>query len=130
MRTAPHEYHLINFEKPAAIGTRPAPPVVGDLITDHRARLANEQREARERRRLALAEQSSELNTPEQRIRAWEKLHELTMPRDEKHPLIQVIAADTELSLMQVNNEQRRRAPFAKPARAGAGLSWNTSPVR
>lgn len=117
------------FGRAPSVSDRFAPPNSGDFIADHRARLALQQSEARERRRIAAAEQISELNTPDQRIRVWERVHELTLPRDPMHPLLAVIAARTNLTLDQVREEQRRRAPITSPV-SGAGLSWNSSPVR
>ena len=102
----------------------------GDLITDHRARLALERRDADERRHAAIAEQSSQLKTPEERIRAWEKLHDLQLPRAAAHPLLKIIATDTQLTVGEVRSEQIRRTHFQKPLPAGAGLSWNAGPIR
>ena len=102
----------------------------GEPIADHRARIATERRNAAERRFAALAEQCSALKTPEERIRAWEKLHDLQLPRSATHRLVAVIAADTQLNPAQVQSEQRRRAPLQKPLPEGAGVSWNAGPVR
>ncbi len=91
------------------------PPHTADVNIDHRARLALVEREALERRSLQLAEQIAAYNTPEQRIRAWERLHELDLPRKAVHPLVRVIAAQTHLTLDQVRDEQRRRLTPAQP---------------
>lgn len=93
---------------------RPPPPVPTDLIADYRARLASQKAEATERRRAALAEQVSVLNTPGERIRIWEQLHELDLPRGPDHPLIRVIATHTALTLLEVRAEQTRRLAAAK----------------
>lgn len=94
-----------------SIGTPGKPQALpGELNSDFRARLAAMEFEARERRRLDLAEQTSTHNTPAQRIRVWERLHELTLPKKPAHPLIRIIAADTVLTLEQVRDEQRRRS--------------------
>jgi hypothetical protein len=69
-----------------------------------------EEREKQDRRRLELAEQQSNLNSPEMRIRAWEKVHELRMPTDAAHPILDVIAVATRLTLEQVQEEQRARS--------------------
>src|SRR5262245_60133870 len=88
----------------------------GELNTDARARRAAIEFEARERRRHELAEQVAIQNTPEQRIQIWERLHELSLPKKPNHPLIRIIAADTELTVADIRDEQRRRrAPPAKP---------------
>jgi hypothetical protein len=81
----------------------------GELNTDARARRAAIEFEARERRRHELAELVAIRNTPEQRIRVWERLHELSLPRMPNHPLIRTIAADTELTVADIRDEQRRR---------------------
>ncbi len=90
-------------------GTAPR-PTASEIVRDHRARIALEEREKADRRRLELAEQQSNLNTPEMRIRAWEKVHELRMPTDPSHPILDVIAIATRLTLEQVQEEQRIRA--------------------
>jgi hypothetical protein len=88
----------------------------GELNTDTRARRAAIEFEARERRRQELAEQVAIRNTPEQRIQIWERLHELSLPKKPNHPLIRIIAADTELTVADIRDEQRRRqAPLTRP---------------
>jgi hypothetical protein len=85
-------------------------PSRGELASDFRARIALEQHEAVERRKRELAEQSSESNLPDVRIRAWEHTHGLRLPPGAKHPVLRLIAADTQLTLDQVREEQGRRA--------------------
>ncbi len=84
-------------------------PLSGDLIKSHGERLAEEQRERAKKRSLELAEQRSDLNPPEQRIRAWEQMHGLRMPSDPRHPILDVIAVSTRLTLAEVQQEQRLR---------------------
>jgi hypothetical protein len=79
-------------------------------MMDFRARLVHQQAEAAERRRVDLAEQSSRLKTPEERIRIWERIHEVTLPKDPAHRLIDIIAANTGLTDVDVRDEQQRRA--------------------
>jgi hypothetical protein len=79
-------------------------------MMDFRARLVHQQAEAAERRRMDLAEQSSRLKTAEERIRIWERIHEVTLPRDPEHRLIEIIAANTGLTGSDVRDEQQRRA--------------------
>ena len=79
-------------------------------MMDFRARLVHQQAEAAERRRLDLAEQSSRLKTAEERIRIWERIHEVTLPRDSAHNLVEIIAMNTGLSEADVRAEQQRRA--------------------
>ena len=86
----------------------------GELATDYRVRLAEERAEADERRRVELLELSSASHSPEARIRAWERAHGLTLPRDAAHPVLRSVSAATSLTLEQVREEQRRRlAPLA-----------------
>jgi len=85
-------------------------------ISDYRARILREQIEGEERAQRERVEQSSDLNTPAERIGAWERLHRLTLPRGSAHSVLRVIAEATHLTLEQVREEQRRRsAPAARP---------------
>jgi hypothetical protein len=84
-------------------------PRVGDLV-DPAERLAREEYERAEKRRHELAEQRSALNPPEVRIRTWERIHQLRMPTDPAHPILDVIAVSTRLTLEEVQEEQRTRA--------------------
>jgi hypothetical protein len=86
-----------------------APHPATEFIRTHAERLALEERERAHRRRLELAEQRSDLNPPDVRIRAWEKLHALSLPRDPGHPVLGVIAISTGLTLSQVQAEQSAR---------------------
>ena len=89
-------------------------PRTGDLVRNPAERLAHEESERAEKRRQELAEQRSDLNPPDVRIRAWEKIHQLRLPSDPAHPILDVIAVSTRLTLEEVREEQRTRA-----ARAG-----------
>jgi hypothetical protein len=93
---------------PPTVG--PHLPLPGEINSDPRVRRAEIEFEARERRRHELAEQVAIQNTPEQRIQIWERLHELKLPKKSSHPLIRIIAADTELSIEDIRDEQRRRS--------------------
>jgi len=84
-----------------------------DLIKTAAERLAHEEFERAEKRRRDLAEQSSELNPPDVRIRTWEKVHQLRLPADPTHPILDVIALGTRLTLVDVREEQRTRAARA-----------------
>jgi hypothetical protein len=81
----------------------------GDLVNPAE-RLAAEEYERSEKRRQELAEQRSDLNSPETRIRTWERIHQLRMPSDPAHPILDVIAVSTRLTLEEVRQEQRTRA--------------------
>ncbi len=68
-----------------------------------------EEKRAHERQ-FELAQQRSELNPPDVRIRAWEKVHGLRLPLDLAHPILEVIAVGTRLTLADVHAELRARA--------------------
>lgn len=100
----------MNPYKPGPILGRPSIPSGEDPMMDFRARLVHQQAEAAERRRTDLAEQCSRLKTAEERIRIWERIHEVTLPRDSAHRLVEIIAANTGLTDADVRDEQHRRA--------------------
>jgi hypothetical protein len=92
-------------------------PVSAGSIADRRAQIEREQQERAAVRREEIAAQSSPYNEPAERIRLWEKLHALQLPRSAAHRLLHVIAAQTDLSIHQVREEQQRRAaPSTAPA--------------
>ena len=94
-----------------------------DPIPGYSARIVREQIEEAERAQRERVEQSCELNTPATRIRAWERLHRLTLPRGSAHAVLDVVANATRLTLEQVREEQRRRselARFPQPVDSGA----------
>jgi hypothetical protein len=100
----------VNQYKPTPSMGRPSVQTGDDPMMDFRARLVHQQAENAERRRLDLAEQSSRLKTAEERIRIWERIHEVTLPRDSAHRLVDIIAANTGLTDADVRDEQQRRA--------------------
>jgi hypothetical protein len=77
---------------------------------DPAERQAREEYERAEKRRQELVEQRSELNPPDVRVRTWERIHQLRMPSDPAHPILEVIATSTRLTLEEVREEQRMRA--------------------
>ena len=85
-------------------------PIGAETIADYRARIAHQQAEAARRRQEELEEQSSTLKTPDTPIRIWERLHEVGLPRDPSHRLVDIIAANTGLTVEEVRDEQRLRA--------------------
>jgi len=90
--------------------------IPGELNSDYRIRVAQERAEADERRRAELLDLSSMANAPHTRIRAWERAHGLTLPREASHPVLKSVAAATHLTLEQVRDEQRRRVtPVSSP---------------
>ena len=86
-------------------------------LVDLAERLTAQEYERAEKRRQELAEQRSDLNPPHVRIRTWESVHQLRMPSDPAHPILDVIALSTALTLEEVREEQRTRA-----ARGALGL--------
>ncbi len=85
-------------------------PTPGESVADFRDRVAQRQADAAAHRQRELAEQTSEAHTPAARIKIWERLHQITMPRNPAHQVLQVIAASTHLTLEEVRAEQRQRA--------------------
>ena len=100
----------MNQYKPTPSLGRPSASSPEDPMMDFRARLVHQQAEAAERRRIDLAEQSSRLKTPEERIRIWERIHEVNLPKDPAHRLVEIIATNTGLTDADVRDEQQRRA--------------------
>ena len=88
-------------------------PQRGELVRTPGERLAHEESERAEKRRQDLAEQCSAVNPPDVRIRTWEKVHQLRLPADPTHPILDVIAVGTRLTLAEVLEEQRNRAARA-----------------
>ncbi len=83
-------------------------------LIDYRARLALDEEARAQQRRLDLAEQCSDANPPEARIRTWEKLHGLRMPSGQEHPILDVIAVSTRLTLGDVHAVQAARKQRAR----------------
>lgn len=94
-------------------------PTEHNVIQTPAERAAQEEFERADRRRRHLAEQRSEANPPDVRIRTWEKLHGLRLPSDPAHPILDVIAVSTRLTLAQVRDEQCARATRAAGVRPG-----------
>ena len=95
----------------------PARSVGNEALSSYRERRAIEEFEREERRRANMAEVYASVNSADLRIRAWERAHQLRMPTDPLHPVLDTIAAATRLTLTEVREEQRlrsaRRAPGA-----------------
>ena len=79
-------------------------------LADRRAQLEHEQQERIAERQQQIVLQSSPLSSAEDRIRLWEKLHALALPRSPTHKLLRLIAAQTDLNIEQVLEIQRHRA--------------------
>jgi len=94
-------------------------PTATELITDHRARLAIEEEERLTQRSRQFEELRAELNSVSVRIRAWEKMHGLSLPTNPAHPILDVIASVTGIPLTSLREEQRtRRSMRATPPAA------------
>jgi hypothetical protein len=78
--------------------------------TEHRRKVQQAADERAAERDGELESQASPMKDPEERIRIWERLHALRLPRAPGHVLVQVIAKRTGLTVGQVQEEQRRRA--------------------
>jgi hypothetical protein len=85
--------------------------IADESLAEQRKRVADEHAKRAEHRQAELVELSSTLNAPGDRIRLWERLHRLALPRDPNHNLLEVIAVATDLALAQVQEEQRLRQP-------------------
>jgi hypothetical protein len=86
----------------------------GEIISAYQERLVQEEIERIQRRSHDLAEQRSVSNSSDTRIRVWEKTHELRLPSNPTHPILNVIAQDTGLTRAEVRKEQRRRRCAAR----------------
>jgi hypothetical protein len=86
-------------------------PFAGETNGDYRARMERFRAEKIEQRERDILAQASTLSPPTERIRLWEHLHQVNLPRDPNHRLVAVIAANTGLTLQEVLDEQRERAP-------------------
>ena len=80
---------------------------------EHRLRIQHAAEDRAALRTSELAAQVSPMNDIEERIRIWERLHALRLPRTEGHALVGVIATQTCLTVSQVREEQKRRAAVA-----------------
>lgn len=100
------ESRLFSYELPSSLEVRAAVKRrTEEIVAETFARA--------EKRRLAIEELKSPFYPPADRIAAWEKLHGLRLPLDAEHPVLRSIAASTELSLAQVQDEQRVRSSRA-----------------
>jgi hypothetical protein len=92
-------------------------PLTGSGEYRRKIREAEQQRAAL--RADELAAQVSPTKDAEERIRIWERLHALRLPRSSGHVLVRVIAKQTRLTIGQVNEEQRRRTIEVASTREG-----------
>jgi hypothetical protein len=82
----------------------------GDIPTTRAERLAVIEFERAEQRRQRQEEQRLHTNTPEARVRAWEKLHGLSLPSTPGHPVLGIVCSATGLGLTEVQEVQHLRA--------------------
>lgn len=87
----------------------PSSLTTGNSQRECRERAAEVKAEQDAKRGLAIEEQSSARHPAADRIRLWEQLHGVRMPRQKSHAILAVIAADTRLTLDQVTEEQQHR---------------------
>jgi len=79
-------------------------------------------------RQRHLAAQAAPHREPQQRIKIWEQLHAMWLPREPNHRLIAVIAQQTALTVEQVRAEQKRRvAAAAAPVEVPAAQPQKTT---
>jgi len=90
--------------------------LMSDVVEAAHAQAAHQAQEAKERRESEEFEQRSELRSPAERIRIWERRHQLTLPSHPKHPLNNVIASQTALSAADLAQEVARRMAPTTPS--------------
>jgi len=80
---------------------------------EYRRKVQQQDRDRAALRASELATQMSPVRTAEERIRIWERLHELHLPSTSAHALVRVVAMQTHLTVGDVQAEQRRRSAGA-----------------
>lgn len=78
-------------------------------LADRRAQFEHEQQQRLAERQQQVALLSSPLSSADERIRLWERLHALALPRSPTHKLLRIIAQRTAIDLAQVLEVQQRR---------------------
>ena len=92
---------------------------IGFDVGDRRAAVLRAEQERVEERRSKIDALTSPFAAPEERIRLWEELHGVRLPRTADHSLVRVIANRTALSVEQIHDEQQRRvAPLSSVERS------------
>jgi hypothetical protein len=91
-----------------------SPPGSTGITSDYRSNVLAQHAKIIQERQHELSEQASKSNTPEARIRIWERLHQVALPRAPSHKVLGVIAASTGLSIEEVRAEQTQRLAGAK----------------
>lgn len=85
-------------------------PTSGDYASDLRAQIERRRIEAEQLRQQALLDQRAFDSPPDARVRVWERLHQLRLPKDPMHAVLNQVAAQTGLALSDVQEVQRQRA--------------------
>jgi hypothetical protein len=85
-------------------------PIAPGGAADRMVQIEREQQERAARRQQEIAALSSPFSDPAERIRLWERLHALQLPASRTHRLLRVIAKQTDLTMVQLHEEQARRA--------------------
>lgn len=83
---------------------------LGHTSTDFRASARRAEQDRVDLRRRELEQQCAADSTPQERILLWERLHGVRLPVASGHPLITVVAEQTQLSVRDVRDEQQRRS--------------------
>jgi hypothetical protein len=83
---------------------------------EHRRKVQQAADERAAERDSELESQASPMKDPQERIRIWERLHALRLPKAPGHVLVKVIAKQTGLTVGQVHEEQQRRAAPLSPS--------------
>lgn len=112
-------------------GNDPPPRPAAELAAERREQAALRQAALQADKQRSLARQRAMDTPPATRIALWESRHGLTLPRDPKHPLMRIVAENTDLDLAQVLAEQQRRALLGAGHRAGrrSAVSGETTPA-
>lgn len=76
---------------------------------ERRAAVQVERERKAAERKHEIEQLASYVRTPAERIEAWERIFQLKLPRSMEHPLIEVIAAGTGLTVDEIDSELRRR---------------------
>jgi hypothetical protein len=79
-------------------------------VSDRRAQAKREQELLLAARQQRLSGLTSVDKSPEERVKLWEELFALPLPRNRSHTLVRIIAQQTGLSVAQIHAEQLRRA--------------------
>ncbi|HET7202743.1 MAG TPA: hypothetical protein VFI92_05195 [Steroidobacteraceae bacterium] len=100
----------MEFNKYRVYSNDPPPRPAAELAAERREQFTLQQAALQADKDRNLARQRAMDTPPATRIALWESRHGLALPRDPKHPLMRIIAENTDLDLSQVLAEHERRA--------------------